>query len=332
MKNTFFSGLVILLLQGGYSSQGAPPQKGRSSVRLVFVGDIMLDNLPGETIAKGEDPFAPFASVLEDADLTIGNLECPVATTGVAVKKPFQFRAHPRVLPVVKRHFSAVTIANNHSGDYGKAALVEMLGLLKKSELPFFGGGMNLTEAHTPLILERNGLRIAFLGYVEFKPRLFEAGASLPGVAWSGGEDEQVLHDIRMAREKFKADLVIPFMHWGWELEPQPCERQKVMSRKMIDAGADAVIGAHPHVTQGAEYYKGHLIVYSLGNFVFDGFDSVETTTGWVLRMTLGPDGLVEWDTRLAHLDEKGTPHPMPKTLSPCGKAGSDKIEMCRAE
>ena len=292
----------------------------------------MVDGLPGETIAMGQDPFVPFAPLLKDADLTLGNLECPVATTGHAVEKPFAFRAHPRVLPVVKKHFSAVTIANNHTGDYGKAALVEMLGLMKTAGLPFFGGGMNLTEAHTPLILESQGMRIAFLGYVEFKPRLFEAGASLPGVAWSGGEDEQVLHDIRMAREKYKADLVIPFMHWGWELEPQPCERQKVMARKMIDAGADAVIGAHPHVTQGAEYYKGHLIVYSLGNFVFDGFDTDETLTGWVLRMTLDRNGLVEWDTRLAHLDEKGTPHPMPKTLSPCGKAGSDKIEMCRAD
>ena len=117
----------------------------------------------------------------------------------------------------------------------------------------------------------KNGLRIAILGYNEYKPRSFEAGPNWPGVAWS--EDSHVLRDIAAARAA-GADIVIPFMHWGWERERQPSARQRRLARLMIDAGADAVVGGHPHVTQGDESYAGKPIIYSLGNFVFDGFDT----------------------------------------------------------
>jgi len=114
----------------------------------------------------------------------------------------------------------AVALANNHSGDFGPEAFADMLQLLKKGGLPQVGGGMNLKEAHAPLIFERKGLRIAVLSYNEFQPRSFEAGHNLPGVAWS--EDQQVVADILAARTVHKADLVIPIMHWGWENEGQP--------------------------------------------------------------------------------------------------------------
>jgi hypothetical protein len=97
------------------------------------------------------------------------------------------------------------------------------------------------------------------------------------------------------------------------------------MARIMIDAGADAVVGAHPHITQGAEYYKGRLIVYSLGNFVFDDY---EGRTGWVLRLTLTKNGLLEWNTVVARTDERGIPHRVPGALSPGGHAGSEAIFM----
>ncbi len=118
-------------------------------------------------------------------------------------------------------------------------------------------------------------MRIAILGYNEFKPRSFAATDTTPGIAWS--VDEHVVEDIARARTEYKADIVIPYIHWGYEGETQPNERQKTFSRKMIDAGADMIIGGHPHVTQGVEYYKGKLIVYSLGNFVFDEFTTRNT-------------------------------------------------------
>jgi poly-gamma-glutamate synthesis protein (capsule biosynthesis protein) len=172
----------------------------------------------------------------------------------------------------------------------------------------------------------RQGLRIAVLGYNEFKPRSFEAGASHPGVAWS--EDHQTIADIRRAR-KAGADVVIPFMHWGWERELHPTRRQQTLARKMIDAGADVVVGGHPHVTQGTEYYKGKLIVYSLGNFVFDGFELPEAKMGWILRLTVSKRGIVEWQTRNARMDEDGTPHPDATDRTPCGKRGDTSPRLC---
>ncbi len=324
MMNLFKVGRVLAVLLLVSTSAHAEP------VNLVFVGDIMLDDGPGRVIQSGRDPLAHFAPLLTQSDYTLGNLECPVATVGQPLEsKIFSFRAHPRVLPLLKGRFNALAVSNNHSGDYGQDAFVETLSLLEQNGIPYFGGGRDLAAAHAPLWIERKGLRIAVLGYNEFKPRSFEAGPGWPGIAWS--EDSQVVADIRAARAA-GADLVIPFMHWGWERELQPSERQRQLARTMIDAGADLVIGGHPHVTQGAEYYKGKLIVYSLGNFVFDGFEPPEipeTREGWVLRLSVDRQGLIAWDTVAARMDEEGTPHPVSGVLTPCGKAGDADVRQC---
>ena len=298
---------------------------------LIFVGDIMVAETPGELIARGEDPFQPFAALLSSHDVRIGNLECVVATTGTAEEKPYTFRADPRTLPVLKRHFDAVSLANNHSGDFGKAAFAEQLALMDTAGLPYFGGGRDATAAHAPWIVERNGVRIALLGYVEFKPRSFEADASRPGVAWSG-EDDDVIEDIIAARRVHRADIVIPFMHWGWEDEPDPSPRLRAFARRMIDAGADMVVGGHPHVTQGAEYYRGKPIIYSLGNFLFNGFDTPATTTGWVLSARVDRTGVVDWRTHVARLDANGVPHPDPTASSPCASPDRKTINQCTGE
>jgi poly-gamma-glutamate synthesis protein (capsule biosynthesis protein) len=278
------------------------------SVRLIFVGDIMLDDGPGQVIAEGRDPLAQFAALLADADYRIGNLECPIATVGKPLdSKIFSFRAHPDVLSVLKGRFDALAVSNNHSGDYGQAAFLETLDHLKQIGIVSFGGGRNLVEAHAPLWIEKNGLRIAVLGYNEFKPRSFEAGPNWPGIAWS--EDSQVIADIRAARSA-GADVVIPYMHWGWERESAPTERQRRLARLMIDAGADTIVGSHPHVTQGTEIYRGKPIIYSLGNFVFDGFELPAAKIGWLLQMTVDRSGVTAWQTVDALIDEAGIPTP----------------------
>jgi len=296
------------------------------TVSLLFAGDIVLDGQPGQVIAQGHDPFAPFAAFLH-ADIRVANLECVVATVGEPEDKIFNFRANPHTLDILNQHFDAVSIANNHSGDFGRPAFAEMLGLLDQHHILRFGGGHNLAEAHKPLIIERKGIRIALLGYNEFMPRSFEADAAAPGTAWS--EDEQVVADIQKARSLYHADLVIPVMHWGWENEMKANARQRQLARLMIDAGADAVIGGHPHVTQDIETYHDKLIVYSVGNFMIDALDNEAQTIGWVVGLQLDRAGVKSWTTRVAHIDTQGIPHPVAHAKSPCGARDRSGIGMC---
>lgn len=297
-------------------------------VSMVFVGDLMLADFPGQLIKKGHNPFKPFASILNKSDIRIGNLECVISTMGTAEDKPFTFRAHPRVLKLLKKHFDAVSLANNHTGDFGHAAFAQMLGFLTQAKMPFFGGGRDLQQAHQPLLFQRKGITIAVLGYNEFFPRSFEADADRPGSAWS--DDEQVVADIKAAREVHHADVVIPFMHWGVEDEPYATMRQQRLARLMIDAGADAVVGSHPHVTQNTEFYKGRPIVYSLGNFVFDGYTSLENTTGWALQLDVDSTGVQQARIHVARIDRYATPHPSRKDAGQCWQRGKSSFQDCR--
>ena len=177
-----------LVVAGMFPAAAGEPGKGdpaSDSAVLVFAGDIMLADLPGKAIEKGVDPFRDFAPILKSADATIGNLECVVSTKGKPIEdKPWTFQPHPRVLPVLARYFGIVSLANNHTGDFGSEAFIEQLDLLDRHHLPHFGGGRNCVEARTPHLLEVKGIRIALLGYNDFHPREFEAGPSWPGVAW----------------------------------------------------------------------------------------------------------------------------------------------------
>ena len=318
---------AVLVVGSNLAKAAKPLKTNPSTVSLVFAGDIVLDDAEGALIERGGDPFKAFAPLFKAADIRLGNLECVVATTGSAVDKNFTFRAHPRSLPVLKRHFDAVALANNHSGDYGREAFAEMLDLLKAQGLDQFGGGHNLKEAHTPLIIERKGLRIALLGYNEFLPRSFEADANAPGSAWS--EDEQVVADIRAARSVYKADLVIPVMHWGWENESTSSARQRQLARTMIDAGADVIIGGHPHVTQDIEHYRGKPIIYSVGNFVMKETDNANQRLGWVIRLQLDKTGVAGFDTVVAQIDGDGIPSPQSAATSPCWQRGQTAVAQC---
>ena len=318
--------LVCLALAGPAAAQAPQPEP---VVSIAFVGDIMLADKPGQAIRRGRDPFAPFAAILDGADIRVGNLECVVTTRGTPVPgKPFAFRAHPRTLDVLKRHVDALSLANNHSGDYGPLAFSDMLQRLAQRGIGYFGGGADLARAHEPLVIERKGLRIALLGYNEFMPRSFEAHDDKPGIAWS--EDEQVRFDIARARRR--ADLVIPVMHWGWEHEPLASPRQRQLARLMIDAGADAVVGGHPHVTQDIEHYRGKPIVYSLGNFIFDGFTDQDNNTGWLLRLELDRQGVRRGQVFVARIDRQGIPHPEPRSAGSCWDREQPATAPCRQD
>jgi poly-gamma-glutamate synthesis protein (capsule biosynthesis protein) len=291
-----------------------------ASVRLAWMGDVMLADGPGRAVARGRDPFAAVMAAMNVADLRIANLECVIATGGKPVAKPWTFKADPRVLSVLRRHVDVVSLANNHSGDFGPAAFAEMLGRLEGAGLPYFGGGADLRSAHRPALIERRGLRIALLGYNEMFPRQFEAGPDTPGIAWA--DEEQIVADIRAAR--MQADVVIPYMHWGQEHSDTAHARQRALARLMIRAGADAVVGTHPHVRQDVELIDGKPVIYSLGNFVFDGFSDTDNNTGSILWMTVGANGVSDWRLQSVHIDSSGLPHIAPTGFMPsAGRAAA---------
>jgi poly-gamma-glutamate synthesis protein (capsule biosynthesis protein) len=297
-------------------------------VSLVFAGDTVLDDTAGKIIEQGGDPFSDFAGYFSEADIRITNLECVISTRGQANDKMYTFKAHPRVISVMQKHFDAVTLANNHSGDFGPDAFAEMLALLNHAGLAQAGGGMNLKQAHTPLEFTRNGLRIAVLSYNEFHPRSFEAGFDIPGIAWS--EDQQVMEDIQAARRIHRADLVIPIMHWGWENERTANPRQRQLAKLMIDTGADAVIGGHPHVTQDVSVYKGKPIVYSVGNFVMKETDNAFQRQSWVLKLYLDKSGIIRFETLPVKIDMEGIPFVDRAASSPCWQRGDNIAGECQ--
>jgi len=279
------------------------------TVRIAFVGDVMLDGGPGHVITNGGDPFAGVASILRDADLTVANLECAIVKKGHAVDKPYTFRGPESALPLLKKYFSAVSLANNHSGDWGRQGFATELELLRETKLPYFGGGADARAARQPLVLTAGGKRVAFLGYNDFPPRSFAAGPATPGTAWLVEKD--VVRDIGAARKQ--ADIVLLFLHWGEDLDTEETPEQKTLAHHLVDAGADAVIGGHSHITQGVEWYKDHPIVYSLGNFVFDYFPTDPPVwKGWIVKLTFGKTGRPLLERTDVELDPAGIPHLVP--------------------
>lgn len=308
MNKTFYKRLLSIAICATFAFSALGETKELS---LLFVGDVMLDELPGEYIKNKKDPFESFQDLITKADIRVANLECVISSKGEKLNKIYTFRASPEVLPTLTQSFNLLGLANNHSGDYGPDAFNDMLNLFKAKNIAFFGGGDNIKNAHKPFIWTQNGIKIAFIGYNEMMPRSFEADLKKPGIAWS--EDEQVVYDIKTAKSKYHADLVIAVMHWGWEYETRHSQRQENLAHLMINAGADAIIGAHPHVIQDIEIYKQKPIFYSLGNFVFNGFTRAEENHGWILSMKANSKKVYDWKVVDAYLDAQGIPR---KTLS----------------
>jgi poly-gamma-glutamate synthesis protein (capsule biosynthesis protein) len=252
---------------------------------IAAVGDIMLGGR-AEPVLRGRGPAYPFRSVLpvlKQADVIVGNLESPISTRGEAVKnKKFTLRAGPIAVDALKEAgIRVVTLANNHAMDFGPLALQDTLTSLSENGILFSGAGMNLDDARSPALLRIGGRTLAFLSYSLTFPLEFFAAPARPGTA--PGYADYVQEDIQKARGM--ADIVVVSFHWGAEVMFAAKDYQIALGRQAIDWGADLVLGHHPHVLQELELYKGRLIAYSLGNFVF-GSESDRTNASIILLCT----------------------------------------------
>jgi len=250
------------------------------------VGDIMLAGRWAPVLKKrGYDhPFDGVRAQLAGADINLGNLEAPIARNGDEFReKKFRFRAEPAVAKALQRAgFNLVTLANNHSMDFGASALEETLLHLKNANIAWIGAGNNLAEARQMKLFSIKGKRIAFLGYSLTQPIEFFAGKDHPGTA--PGYAKMVAADVAAARTQ--ADFVVVSFHWGKEANPLVQPYQQTAAHNAVDAGADAVIGHHPHILQGIERYKRAIIFYSLGNFTFAA-KSTTAEVGAIVRLRL---------------------------------------------
>lgn len=255
---------------------------------LLFVGDIMLDRGVEAQIKTHQDwrwPFLNIADTLQEADIVFGNLESIISDKGKRVGSIYSFRADPLAMEgLTYAGFDVLSIANNHSLDYGREALEDTLSRLGDAEIAYTGTGFSKSEAHSPAVLYINETEIGFLAYAGLGPSNWAAGENYSGIAWIDENTLSVLvEDI--LRAKSKTDIIIVSLHAGEEYTKDPSEFQRVFAKTAIDAGADLVIGHHPHVVQSIEQYKGKTIAYSLGNFIFDQDFSADTMQGLMLKV-----------------------------------------------
>ncbi len=282
--------LIIAMLGTGAVAMGPSFKTGGPSliapeVRIAACGDIMMDRgVASEMRQMGEGwPFSGLSGQLSEADIAFSNLETSVSDRGSRIAgKGIWFRSRPEHLKLLAdAGIDIVSVANNHIMDYGLDALHDTLDHLDEAGIRHVGAGSDLTEARRGAVIEANGIKVGFLAYSDFHDIFwsfaerftFAATGSRAGMA--PAVTSLMAEDVR--RLKKAADFVVVSVHWGQEYMRFPDSYQVERAHALVDAGADVVFGHHPHVLQPVECYKGALIFYSLGNFIFDQEGEKET-------------------------------------------------------
>ena len=271
-------------------------------LRLAAVGDVTFGNGVGTMIGLygARYPWLSVAPILHRADIAIANLEGAVSTRGTPVpNKQFHFRGPPAALAAAGRFagVDVVSLANNHTLDYGRIAFLDTLRYAHLYGIRTVGGGVDLERARRPAVIPIGGIRVAFLGYSDIRPQGFDAGPGRPGIA--PAFSELITADVRAARRQ--ADVVVVYFHWGIERTFSPTGRQRYLARVSFAAGAQVVLGAHPHVQQPRERFGTRFVAWSLGNFVF-GTNSPGTERTGILRLELGRGGVLGHGFRRARI------------------------------
>jgi poly-gamma-glutamate capsule biosynthesis protein CapA/YwtB (metallophosphatase superfamily) len=251
---------------------------GTSNI-VTAVGDVIPARHVAEAMAKYgvAYSFKTAVPLVKGSDVAFGDLECPLTDRVKAPYSGMTFAAPAKTVSGLEMlGLNVVTLANNHSTNFGRQAFTDTLKVLKSNNIKYAGGGYDYDEAHEPAVIASKGTRFAFLSYNSIEGSL-DATSSEAGVAWirmlpwspdNPDDVARVVSDIKEAKKY--ADVVIPCFHWSEEYKYHPNASMVVLAHKAVDAGADMVIGQHPHTVQSIEVYKGKFIAYSLGNFIFD--------------------------------------------------------------
>ena len=248
---------------------------GSDDLSIAVTGDVMFGRKMPAVLESGESPFRYVENVTKAADILLVNFENPATISSNQVKGDVALKADPKYVPLLAGANDIVVASqdNNHALDYGEEGLKDSIKNLKDAGIYVMGAGSNLSEASEPVVIEKGDRKVTILNYMDSENFAEYASIMPPATVNSSGynayDSELAQKQVSEAREN-GSSIIIAYLHYGNEYSRSPNENQMKISHELIDDGADVVIGAHTHVTQGVEMYNGKPIFYNLGNFIFD--------------------------------------------------------------
>lgn len=265
---------------------------------ILFGGDVMFDRLIRQRIDQYGVNFVlePLRAEFASSDLVVANLEGPITTNPskssgsvIGSTANYIFTFDPKIVPALKEFNLTVNLGNNHIGNFGVDGIEQTKSFLKNGDVRFFGNtGTELESTDRIILIQVGSYKVGFVNMNQFVEHGFE----------------ESLKDIAVAKEE--ADIVVVYTHWGNEYVPIANTVIQDLAHTLIDAGADVVIGSHPHVIEQSEMYHQKMIFYSLGNLVFDQYQVPETQVGELVKMKINPDKTLEFSTKLVTLQQNG--------------------------
>ncbi len=264
---------------------------------IIFTGDILLDRGVRKLLESNDTIILVknLKNLFKGAVHVIGNLECPTTTLNTPVYKKFVFNSKPEYLKLLKQGgFTYLSLANNHSYDYGRNGLINTAENIKQNGMIPIGYGNTSSKAEEPVILKEGNLEFAIFSSVRLALENWMFLPDKPTI--SQISIEKLCRKIRLFKRKYSETKIIVYLHWGIEYMTEPTEKQRIEARMLIDSGTDIIIGHHPHVAQIIETYKNKKIFYSLGNFIFDQ-NKPGTNEGYMVKIRIGNDKLIGIDT-----------------------------------